>query len=70
MSELAMLDDSHIAAGTLFLGLVLYFFWKNRVRREQVELQRKFGGKRTGDPMDTRNYDLRTRIRGSRSWIS
>ena len=70
MSELAMLNDSHLAAGTLLLGLILYFFWRNRVRRDQIELQRKIDGKTIGGPVDTRNYDLRTRTRGSRSWIS
>lgn len=70
MSEFAVLDSSHIAAGGLVLGLVLYILLRNRVRRDHIEMQRRIDPSHTGDPAATGNYDLRTKTRGSRSWIS
>ena len=70
MSEFAVLDSSHIAAGVLVLGFVLYILLKNRVRRDHIEMQRRIEENPSGDPASSGHYDLRTKTRASRSWIS
>lgn len=70
MSEFATINGSHIAGGAFLLGLILYFWWKNKLRRDDIELRRRFNEKSVYDPADKGDYDLRTRVRGSRSWIS
>ncbi len=70
MSEIAMFDSAHLAAGGLFLGLILYFVWKSRTRREHLEPTRPLEGEAVSEQGRRAVHGFRTRTRGPHSWIS
>ena len=70
MSDFVMIDGSHVAGGAFFLGLILYFWWRSKVRRDDIEFQQRMNGNSAGEQAGSDSYDLRTKIRGSKSWIS
>ena len=70
MSDIAMFDSTHLAAGGLVLGLILYFVWKSRVRREHLELTRRLEGEAVSEQGGHAVHGFRTRTRGPHSWIS
>jgi hypothetical protein len=70
MSEIAMFDSTHLAAGGLLLGLILYFVWKRRIRREHLDLARRLEGEAASEQAGRAVHGFRTRTRGPHSWIS